>query len=87
MNLERVVLGSELVNKVLSDDGELLHDVVAHARHLCEEEQGCKAGDAPEECSARCAMVVLGGVCVCMWRVILCWEVKMEVTYNRVTFV
>lgn len=46
--LEGVVLRRNLDVKVVAQNGDLLHDVVAHAGHLGEEEEGEDAGNAAE---------------------------------------
>lgn len=52
---ERVVFGRDLAHKVVPDQRHPLHDVLAHARHLGEEEEGEGAGDAGEGGGRRAA--------------------------------
>lgn len=47
-HLERVVLRGHIDDEVIAEDGDLQHDVVAHARDLCEEEEREEARDAAE---------------------------------------
>ena len=47
-HLERIVLGRNLLDKVVAENGDLDHDVVADAGHLCEEEDGEDAGHGAE---------------------------------------
>jgi len=46
--LKWVVLGSNLVDVVVSKDGDLLHDVVAYLGYLGEEEEGKEPDGAAE---------------------------------------
>lgn len=46
--LKGVVLRRNLDVEVAAQYGHLLHDVLAHARYLGEEEEGEEAGDAAE---------------------------------------
>lgn len=38
-SLKRVILGRDLICEELVEQGDLLHDVVAHPWHFCEEEE------------------------------------------------
>lgn len=55
-HLERVVLRRNLVDEVVADNGDILHDVVADAGDLGEEEDRGEAGNAAEEGCCRRAV-------------------------------
>ena len=54
--LERVVLGRNLLDEVVSEDGHLLHNILAHAGHLGEEEEREEAGYTAEACGETAAV-------------------------------
>lgn len=43
--LEGVVLGGDLLDEVVADEGDLLHDVLSYAGDVGEEEEGEDAGN------------------------------------------
>lgn len=47
-HLKRVVFWRDLLDKVIAENRHLLHNVLAHARYLSEEEEGEEAGHAAE---------------------------------------
>ena len=55
--LERVVLGRNLLDEVVAEDGHLLHDVLAYAGNLSEEEEREETGNATEACSETAAVL------------------------------
>jgi hypothetical protein len=57
-HLERVILRRDLLDKVVSEDGDLLHNVLADARYLGEEEEGEETGYTAEAASESTA-----GIC------------------------
>lgn len=71
MHLEGVVLRRDLVDEVVAQDGNLLHDVVAHTGHLCEEEERKEASDAAEACcetaAGGCLLVYIYGWVSSRW--------------------
>lgn len=46
--LEGVVLGSNLLDEVVTDDGELLQNVLSYTGNVAKEEEGEDAGDGAE---------------------------------------
>ena len=61
-NLERVILRRNLLDKVVSEHGHFLHNVLAHARYLGEEEEGEETGYAAEAAGENTTIVELGFV-------------------------
>lgn len=59
MRLERVVLGGDLDIEERAQDGDLLHDVLAHAGDLGEEEDGEDTGGGAEAGSSGAAVVAI----------------------------
>ena len=56
-DLERVVLWSNLLVEIATKDRHLLHDVVAHARYLGEEEEGEESSNTAEAASKSTAVI------------------------------
>nr|POE53395.1 hypothetical protein CFP56_28617 [Quercus suber] len=61
-HLKRVVLGCDLLDEVSADDGHLLQDVLAHARHAVEEEEREDARDGAEAAQHRGVVGAVGPV-------------------------
>jgi hypothetical protein len=57
--LERVVLGGNLLDKVVANEGNLLHNILANLGNVGEEEEGKDAGDSAVASSSGCARAML----------------------------
>ena len=57
--LERVVLDGDLLDEVVADEGNLLHNILANLGNVGEEEEGKDAGDGAVSSSSGSAMNVL----------------------------
>lgn len=64
MRLERVVLGGDLNLEERAQDGDLLHDVLAHAGDLGEEEDGEDTGGGAEAGSSGAAVVAIASASI-----------------------
>jgi hypothetical protein len=68
LNLEGVILRRNLVDKVVAEDRDLLHDVLAHARYFSEEEEGKETGYTAEASGKATTRMVLISLVVCSGR-------------------
>lgn len=66
MRLERVVLGGDLDVEERAQDGDLLHDVLAHAGDLGEEEDGEDTGGGAEAGSSGAAVIAIASASVAL---------------------
>jgi hypothetical protein len=57
--LERVVLGGNLLDKVVANEGNLLHNILANLGNVGEEEEGKDAGDSAVASSSGSARAML----------------------------
>ena len=64
--LKGVVLGGNLLDEVVADEGKLRHDVVAHLGHVAEEEEGEDSGGNTEAGSSATTIQQLESVTGCL---------------------